>query len=484
MIVCQTDLTLSRRSGMGAAGSVVSRDDLQVKNCLTDRYDFTEMDSYLDERLQFGSSQVKKMAGIIKSLKTEVRECYFCNDVGYTYGDRGGATSNLDGRGDHDVYECSHCGSGKLLGPFTFDPGFDARFTKTHSRPRYLLERIATLDFDKTKTALDNNLIPGLSTEIASAIRSDLDRKDSLMSFLLPLIANEHLDDDGKEQLLLQLIAHILMKPGIIVNALKYLKLPGSMELFKFVEGNAERKVRRARCDQTIFSDDVKLMIHVLITKKMPTLLKKELDKATKDFGDSLSELGFGVTKFHLASVWEIFRRGHESQGRYRVMSEMSKLQSFSEAETKSCYRFGVSAPNASMHENESFAFFFVLNESKNREAAIRLMVKTIMFMFSDNKTETILECFEWAKNKGNIKSLSLTQYKWNVDGTLGGIEKVIRPYFLQFVEVKTSAVVQIHNSHFIDYFQEGVLSKFVFDSLESKRWGQIDLESESLVYK
>jgi hypothetical protein len=215
-----------------AAGTVqqVIPVDFTPQKSLHEMGDYSLMDTYLNERIAVGSPAEKKIAKQIKLLKTEIYSCFDCNDVGYTYKDRDGMVANLDGRGNYDIYKCVKCSSGNNLGPVGFNPTDKcARIVKSGVRGRGFFERIVTFDFNLVETALDNNLLKDLSVTIATNIRADLERKDSLMSFLLPLINPLHrVSKEDKEDVVCGLIAQIIMKPAMVTDAAKYLNMDGA----------------------------------------------------------------------------------------------------------------------------------------------------------------------------------------------------------------------------------------------------------------
>ena len=143
--------------------------------------------------------------------------------------------------------------------------------------------------------------------------------------------------------------------------------------------------------------------------------------------------------------------------GRYRVMPEMSKLKSFSEAENSLCFCFNLDTPCIKLYENESFTFVFVLN-TKQKKEAIKILVKTITYMFSDAKTETFEGYYNWAKEHSDLKSLQLTEYVWKNKEKIEQVDYIRNPLVLKFAELETSAVIQVYNDAHKGYFQEGIL--------------------------
>lgn len=347
------------------------------------------------------------------------------------------------------------------------------------------MERIVTLDFNEVETALDNDLIPNISPAIAKAIRADLQRKDSLMSFLIPLInPRSGLSKKEKEFILCGVIAQIIMKPAMVKDAVKYINMEGAEELFQAVE-NTEGEIKQNNYDQTIFSESVKRMIHELIVHKMPPTPRKELDEATGAFQAGLSSLGFNTTHFHVAADWEAFKFQSNS-GRYRVMAEMSRLKTLSEEKVETCYRFTLWSHCKKLHENESFAFVFVMNKG-DQDKAIKILIRTITYMFSDAKTETIAQCYNWATQDNDLNALAKTctcaQVCKGDPKNTSDHHDIIQPLRLKFVEIEASTVLQVRNELFSEHFQEGILHRDGYDK-NVKRWGTTNVKKEVLDYE
>lgn len=311
-------------------------------------------------------------------------KCPGCDGKERVYKDRLGACSNLDGRGNYDIFQCAECSDGSFRGPSRSKHGLICAGT----RPRGRLETGFNLVVQGQGPGVASiALVLPLDSSEARQILMNGHRNDNLIGCVLKTLQS----DDGNQKLhyLCRGIARALSCPHDLDEIFTLLELDRDMVLLKKAI-DMEKGVRVDGLDGPLFDEGV-LELCKGVLDRMPDFQRRAVDKASARCERQLSSMSSSFSRITVADGWESMKMNYDLP-MYRIMKELAKLKKYSASPAKYCLRFKQGGdPPSRFFKNEEFFFAFSLAELPCRED-LAVILKIIDAMFTGKYT-TVLEC-------------------------------------------------------------------------------------------